>query len=47
MQVDYENMMYFPKPDPVFPQLYLGALPAVYQKKTLIRIEQMSGWKSF
>ena len=47
MQMGYEDMMNLAKPDAVFAELHLGTFPTVNQKKPLIRIQQMSGRKSF
>ena len=47
MQMGYENKMNLAKPDAVFTELHLGTFPTVNQKKPLIRIQQMSGRKSF
>ena len=47
MKMGNENMMNPAQSAPVLPELHLGPFPAINQKKPLIRIQQMSGWKSF
>jgi hypothetical protein len=41
-----KNVVYFSKANFELSELHLGTFTAVYKKKPLIYIEQMSGWKS-